>query len=628
MNDGFLRVAAVTPHVTPGDIKRNTAEILAYINHLAEREVNLAVFPELSLTGYNCGDMFLHPTLVDAASVSLKKILAETAAIPMLIFVGLPVILSGKLYNAAAACYKGTVKSVTLKRHIPNYNEFYEKRYFNPGTDAETELATSALIKLTSGGVNTTSDAVCGAEICEDLWLPNPPSNALCSAGATVICNLSASNAVIGKDIYRRELVKMQSAKTISAYIYANAGRGESTTDCVYDGQSFIAENGVILAESEPFSEGFIIADIDVTRLNTERMRMSTFDVKATGFPVVELGMEKRDKKIIMRDFPKYPFVPADNALLNKRLEYIIKMQAHALCKRLSSIGTKTAVIGLSGGLDSTLAFLVTVKAFDILGISNSGIIAVTMPCFGTTSRTKSNAEKLAKAFSTDFREIDITEAVKLHFKDIGLSETDRTTAFENVQARERTQILMDIANMTGGIVIGTGDLSELALGFATYNGDHMSMYGVNSGVPKTLVRHLVRFFSETPEIADTPTAAVLRDILATPVSPELLPAKEGVQHTEEIIGPYELHDFFLYYFVRQSFSPEKILRIAVQAWSGDYSPETIKKWLDLFISRFFAMQFKRSCLPDGVKVGSVSLSPRADFRMPSDLSKNFLFME
>ncbi|MDR0986918.1 MAG: NAD(+) synthase [Ruminococcus sp.] len=622
MKDGFLRVAAVSPHVTPGDTGRNAVEILANIDYLVKRGVNLAVFPELSLTGYSCGDMFLHPALAEAAQDSLKKILAKTASFPILFYLGLPVILSGKLYNAAAACYKGTVKSVSLKKHIPNYNEFYEKRYFNPGS--ETEAGTSAFIKLTDGGA--TSDAVCAAEICEDLWLPNPPSNALCEAGATVICNLSASNALIGKDIYRRDLVKMQSAKTISAYIYANAGRGESTTDCVYDGQSFIAENGVILAESEPFIGGAIIADIDISKLNSERMRMSTFRVTETAFPTARLNMEKQKLEPLLRDFPKYPFVPADNNELAKRLEYIVKMQAHALCKRMSSIGTKTAVIGLSGGLDSTLAFLVTVKTFDILNISNSGIIAVTMPCFGTTSRTKSNAEKLAKAFDTDFREIDITEAVKLHFRDIGLPETDRTTAFENVQARERTQILMDIANMTGGIVIGTGDLSELALGFATYNGDHMSMYGVNSGVPKTLVRHLVRYFAETPEIINTPTAAVLRDILDTPVSPELLPASEAAQHTEEIIGPYELHDFFLYYFVRQSFSIEKILRIAVQAWKGVYTPEVIKKWLDLFISRFFSMQFKRSCLPDGVKVGSVSLSPRADFRMPSDISNLFLF--
>ncbi|MDR0974393.1 MAG: NAD(+) synthase [Ruminococcus sp.] len=625
MNDGFLRVAAVSPHVCPGNVKLNTAEIIANIKYLASREVKLAVFPELSITGYNCGDMFLHSKLFDSAAAALKQILKETASLPILFYVGLPVISSGKLYNAAAACYMGTVKSVTLKKHIPNYNEYYEKRYFNPGAEAVTETGTSALIKLTSekSGVNVISDAVCGAEICEDLWLPNPPSNELCEAGATVICNLSASNAVIGKDIYRRDLVKMQSARTISAYIYANAGRGESTSDCVYDGQSFIAENGVILAESEPFMGGSIIADIDVSKLNSERMRMSTFKVTETNFPTVKLNMEKKNYANLLRNFPRYPFVPADNNELAKRLEYIIKMQAHALCKRMSSIGTKTAVIGLSGGLDSTLAFLVTVKAFDILNISNKGIIAVTMPCFGTTSRTKSNAEKLAAAFDTDFREIDITEAVKLHFRDIGLPEDDRTTAFENVQARERTQILMDIANMHGGIVIGTGDLSELALGWSTYNGDHMSMYGVNSGVPKTLVRHLVRYFIKD---SSKEIAAVLEDILATPVSPELLPASEGEQHTEEIIGPYELHDFFLYYFVRQSYSPEKILRIAKQAWKGVYSPEVIKKWLDLFISRFFSMQFKRSCLPDGVKVGSVSLSPRADFRMPSDISKNFLF--
>jgi NAD+ synthase (glutamine-hydrolysing) len=622
MKDGFLRVAAVSPHVIPGNTKFNTSEIIAHIRHLSKAKVAVAVFPELCITGYGCGDMFLHPDLEAAAAESLTRILRETASLDILFYVGLPVIDSGKLFNAAAACYKGAVVSVTLKNHIPNYNEFYEKRYFTSATEAEEGYGSSGLIKLFGGGANTIGDAVVGAEICEDLWMPSPPSGVLAQSGANIICNLSASNAVIGKDIYRRELVKSQSARLISAYIYASAGRGESTSDCVYDGQSFIAENGVILAESEPFKEGSIIADIDVSKLNRERMVMTTFENIKNEMPVINLNMQKNGYEKLFRTFDKHPFIPKDNSELQKRCEYIIKMQSYALVKRLDSIHTSKVVIGLSGGLDSTLALLVAVKAFGILDFDTKGIIAVTMPCFGTTARTKSNAEKLAGSFGTDFREIDITEAVKIHFRDIGLSETDRSTAFENCQARERTQILMDIANMEGGIVLGTGDLSELALGWATYNGDHMSMYGVNSGVPKTLVRHLVGYVKT---ISDPDTAAVLEDILNTPVSPELLPASEGAQNTEEIVGPYELHDFFLYYFVRQGFSPEKILRIAKIAFKGDYEPEIIKKWLKVFIDRFFTMQFKRSCLPEGVKIGSVSLSPRADFRMPADISRAFL---
>jgi NAD+ synthase (glutamine-hydrolysing) len=622
MKDGFLRVAAVSPHVTPGDTRRNTDEIIAHIKHLSKMEVSLAVFPELCITGYGCGDMFLHPDLTAAATDSLTRILHETASLDMLFYVGLPIIKDGKLYNAAAACHKGQVVSVTLKNHIPNYNEFYEKRYFTSASQTEEGFASSALLKLFSNGANTVGEAVAGTEICEDLWMPSPPSGNLAQSGANIICNLSASNAVIGKDIYRRELVKSQSARLICAYIYANANKGESTSDCVYDGQSFIAENGVILAESKPFSEGSIIADIDISRLNRERMVMSTFENIKNEMPVIDLDMQKREYKRLFRRFDKHPFIPADNSELQKRCDYIIKMQSYALVKRLDSIHTEKVVIGLSGGLDSTLALLIAVRAFDILNILNKGIIAVTMPCFGTSKRTKNNAEKLAKAFETDFREIDITEAVKIHFRDIGLSETDRSTAFENVQARERTQVLMDIANMEGGIVLGTGDLSELALGWSTYNGDHMSMYGVNSGVPKTLVRHLVGYVKTTSE---PDTAAVLEDILNTPVSPELLPISEGAQNTEDIVGPYELHDFFLYYFVRQGFSPEKILRIAAAAFRDSYKPEIIKKWLGVFIDRFFAMQFKRSCLPEGVKIGSVSLSPRADFRMPADISRNFL---
>jgi NAD+ synthase (glutamine-hydrolysing) len=634
--DGFIRVSAVTPPVTPGDPVRNADRIIDFIKELDTHTVNIAVFPELCITGYTCGDMFLNSELSFAAIRQLHRIADETAKTDVTAVVGLPVIVSGKLLNAAAVVYHGEILQFTAKKHIPNYNEFYEARYFVGESELDPMFADGALTEISGGEMGEGFRSAMAVEICEDLWMPVPPSCDFCALGATIICNLSASNAVIGKDIYRRDLVKAHSARTVSAYIYANAGPGESTTDCVYDGQSFIAENGVILAESKRFTEGFIIADIDVLRLTTERMRMSTFKTKPTPESKASIVFPKRRLERILRDFPKFPFVPSDDKILAERCEYILDMQAHALAKRLSAIGCKTAVIGLSGGLDSTLALLVTVRAFDILRLPHSGIITITMPCFGTTPRTKSNAEKLGAAFGTDFRTINITAAVKQHFSDIGLPETDRTTAFENVQARERTQILMDTANMSGGIVIGTGDLSELALGFATYNGDHMSMYGVNSGVPKTLVRYLVRFVSNEARISQNEVqqdearqgdnlADVLDDILDTPVSPELLPADEGAQHTESIVGPYELHDFFLYYFVRTGFSPEKILRIACQTWGDVYDRKTIKKWLAVFIKRFFSQQFKRSCLPDGVKIGSVSLSPRADFRMPSDMSSAFL---
>jgi NAD+ synthase (glutamine-hydrolysing) len=624
--DGFLRVSAVTPPVTPGDPRKNADHIIGYIKELSRKRVNVAVFPELCITGYTCGDMFLNPELTLSAIEELKRIAKETYLTDVCFVVGLPFVVSGKLMNVAAVIYHGDIVSFTAKKHIPNYNEFYEARYFTGETAIEPAFTGGAITRLQGGEIGMDFSSALAVEICEDLWMTTPPSGDYAALGAAIICNLSASNAVIGKDIYRRDLVKSQSARTVSAYIYANAGPGESSTDCIYDGQSFIAENGVILAESKRFSEGYIIADIDVKRLMSERMRLSTFEAAAVPDYAADVIFPERPLGKLMRTFPKFPFVPSETAVLKERCEYILEMQAHALARRLSAIRCGRAVIGLSGGLDSTLALLVTVKAFDILDLPHEGIITITMPCFGTTSRTKGNAEALARAYGTNLRIIDITEAVKLHFRDIGLPETDRTTAFENVQARERTQILMDTANMTGGIVVGTGDLSEIALGFATYNGDHMSMYGVNAGVPKTLVRYLVSYICEEARgNNETSAADVLSDILDTPVSPELLPASEGAQNTEAIVGPYELHDFFLYYFVRLSFSPEKILRIAGQTWGDVYTEDELKKWLKLFLKRFFAQQFKRSCMPDGVKIGSVSLSPRADFRMPSDMSPAFL---
>jgi NAD+ synthase (glutamine-hydrolysing) len=630
MKNGFFRVAAVSPKLILGDPRGNAETLSAEAARLSALGVKFAVFPELCFTGYSCGDLFLSKTLINNAAEALHRFINQTKELDIICAVGLPVRQSGKLFNCAVLTAKGTIRGVFVKSNIPNYNEFYEARQFTPWSDdieafilRDLSLSPNKPINITAGNFSYGSFAV-AAELCEDLWVPEPPSGKLAAAGALIIANLSASNAVIGKDIYRRELVRNQSARCVSAYIYANAGNYESTSDCVFDGHCIIAENGVILAESEPFSdETAIIADIDLEHLENERARLSTYPVNKTPAPPSDLRLSESFYEPILRKYPRFPFVPEDTSERANRCQMIIEMQSRALARRLLHTRAETALIGLSGGLDSTLAFIVTARAFDIIGKNRSGILSVTMPCFGTTNRTKNNAHMLAKAYGATLREIDISASVKLHFADIGQDENLHDTTYENCQARERTQVLMDLANKTGGIVIGTGDLSEAALGFSTYNGDHMSMYAVNSGVPKTLVRHLVKYAADVNKSDEI--KSVLYDILDTPVSPELLPPEDGVisQKTEEIVGPYELHDFFLYYFVRCGFSREKILRIAAQAFLNIYPKAVIDKWLEMFIKRFYAAQFKRNCVPDGVKVGSVSLSPRADWRMPSDIFKS-----
>jgi NAD+ synthase (glutamine-hydrolysing) len=625
LKNGFFRVAAVSPKLILGATEQNAAIIADEAKRLCEQGVRLAVFPELALTGYSCGDLFLSKAFTDRAENALHKLINRLRELDIICAVGLPIRQSGKLFNCAVFFAKGIVLNVFIKSHIPNYNEFYEARQFTPRNNnidgfflRDNLMNPNTPISLTAGGLTLSI----GGELCEDLWVTNPPSTGLAENGAFILCNLSASNAIIGKSEYRRELVRAQSARCVSAYIYANAGNYESTSDCVFDGHSIIAENGVILAESKPFSdETAIIADLDIERLENERARLSTYPANKTAAAPLELRLSEVLYDPILRKFPRCPFVPESVNERDNRCFEIIEMQSRALSRRLSHTHAKTALIGLSGGLDSTLAFIVTARAFDILGKNKSDILAVTMPCFGTTDRTKNNAYALAKAYGATLREIDITASVKRHFEDISHDENFHDTTYENCQARERTQVLMDLANKTGGIVIGTGDLSEAALGFSTYNGDHMSMYAVNAGVPKTLVRHLVKYAADISE--NEKIKSVLYDISDTPVSPELLPPEDGVttQKTEEIVGPYELHDFFLYYFVRCGFSREKISRIAAQAFDGVYSNEVIDKWLELFFKRFFAAQFKRNCVPDGVKVGSVSLSPRADWRMPSDIN-------
>lgn len=629
MKDGFIRVAAATPDIKVADCDYNADRIIELIKQAAEEDASIVVFPELCITGYTCGDLFLQKVLLDGAKNALVKIAKETADCDLLAFVGLPFELDGKLYNCAAALCRGEIISLVPKKNIPNYSEFYEVRHFTPwqGEVCFIQLYGTECLKggmeIPIGDMLFYSDEipelVVGVEICEDLWVPEPPSGGLAMAGATIICNLSASDEIIGKGEYREQLVKSQSARCVCGYIYADAGMGESTQDLIFSGHNIIAENGMLIGESRKFTTGLTFGEIDLHRLIAERRRMNTFYTDNREKMFVEHFYVAPKNLDLKRRFPPMPFVPTNKDDLNSRCEEILTMQATGLATRLRHIGCKTAVIGLSGGLDSTLALIVAVHAFDMLGLDRKGIIAVTMPCFGTTKRTKSNAYYLAEAYGVTLKEIDITAAVSQHFADIGQSKEKLDVTFENGQARERTQVLMDIANKQGGIVIGTGDLSELALGWATYNGDHMSMYGVNASVPKTLVRHLVSYESMNTE--NKRLSEVLADVLDTPVSPELLPPTEGEisQKTEDIVGPYELHDFFLYYMVRCGFPPKKILRIAEQSFAGRFDRDTIKKWLTVFLKRFFSQQFKRSCLPDGPKVGSVTLSPRGDWRMPSD---------
>lgn len=616
--DGFVRVASASPRVKVADCLFNTAEIEKMIFEASENGAAAVVFPELSITGYTCGDLFKERKLLESAKSCLWELIENTKDLNILCAVGLPVATGGALYNCAAVFSRGELLALPAKQNIPNYGEFYEGRYFTPAPengmlkfDGEWYDCKNVLFELGT-------DTVVGVEICEDLWVADPPSTKLAMGGATILLNLSCSDETVGKADYRRDLVRMHSGRLNAAYVYADSGFGESTTDMVFAGHRIICENASLISESELFENGILYGDVDVEKLVQERRRMNTWK-ENNDCVTLETGMMLPDFET-NRVMDPSPFVPKGENDLFARCESILKMQATGLAKRLDHIGCKTAVIGLSGGLDSTLALLVTARAFDMLGYPREGIRSVSMPCFGTTKRTKSNAQCLAEELGVNFSEITISAAVEQHFKDIGHDPEKLDVTFENSQARERTQVLMDIANRFNGIVIGTGDLSELALGWATYNGDHMSMYGVNASIPKTLVRHLVRHVAscESGRLSE-----VLFDILDTPVSPELLPPKDGEisQKTEDLVGPYELHDYFLYYLLRFGFTPGKIYAMALRSFDGTYDAETIKKWLRTFYRRFFTQQFKRSCLPDGPRVGSAALSPRGDWKMPSDAS-------
>ena len=623
MRHGFIKVAAATPDIRVADVDYNKGQIIKQMDEAAEAGAKIIVFPELCITGYTCSDLFLQDILLNSAKKALVKIAEHTKNLDALVFVGVPIAVGGELYNVAAALNHGNILGFTTKSFLPNYGEFYEMRQFRPGPKkAEKILFGGKEIPFGPQLLfveNQMANLIVSAEICEDVWSPVPPSIEAAREGATVIVNCSASDETIGKASYREALISGQSARLISGYIYANAGEGESTTDLVFGGHNLIAENGTILAEAKRFSNGIIYTEFDVQKIANERRKNTTFtETQEHVLPRIPFGLEQTET-ILTRTFPSRPFVPRDDQERAKRCEEILTIQAMGLKKRLAHTHAKSAVVGISGGLDSTLALLVTAKAFDALGLERSGITAGTMPCFGTTDRTYQNACKMSLKVGATLREVRIGDAVMQHFKDIGHDPQDHSVTYENSQARERTQVLMDIANQTGGLVIGTGDMSELALGWATYNGDHMSMYGVNASVPKTLVRHLVHYFADTCE--DSSLKEVLYDVLDTPVSPELLPPKDGeiAQKTEDLVGPYELHDFFLYYFLRMGYEPGKIYRIAKLSFAGEYDDETIYKWLRTFCWRFFSQQFKRSCLPDGPKVGTVALSPRGDWRMPSD---------
>ena len=626
MRDGFIKVAAGTPKIRVADCRYNAEQIFTMMREADKQGVKVLCLPELCLTGYTCGDLFLQDTLLCGAEEGLQTILESTRNLDMVTVLGLPVRCKwdNKLYNCAAVIQSGEILGLVPKTYLPNYGEFYEQRWFASGAGVETSVdLCGETVDMDAAGLfacETVPNLVLGVEICEDLWATEPPSARLARGGATVILNLSASNELVGKSGYRRNLVVGQSGRLVCGYVYADAGEGESTTDLVFTGHNMIAENGALLAERR-FATGLTISEIDVDRLAYERRRMTTFNgQRQADLWRASFSLPLEETRLTRAVSPA-PFVPADAEDRAERCNEILKIAALGLKKRLEHTGARTAVVGLSGGLDSTLAILITAVAMKLLDRPASDIIAVTMPCFGTTDRTRDNAVELAERLGATLKRIDIGSAVKVHFKDIGQSMEDHSVTFENGQARERTQVLMDIANQNGGLVIGTGDLSELALGWATYNGDHMSMYGVNAGIPKTLVRHLVAFVSDDKGSEDPRLSAVLDDILDTPVSPELLPAIEGKisQKTEDLVGPYELHDFFLYYAIRWGFPPRKVFRLAEHALGRTYDRATILKWLNSFYRRFFTQQFKRSCLPDGPKVGSVTLSPRGDWRMPSD---------
>ena len=631
MNQGFVKVGSVTPNVRVADCEYNAKEIIRVLRVCERKKVKIVVFPELCVTGYTCGDLFLQSTLLESAKSALGKIIKATEQMELLALIGIPVMVNGKLYNAAAVVQKGELLGIVTKKHIPNYVEFYEARYFAIGSD-ETTYATFYLGDKVFEDVpvgtkilfqcENMPELVLGVDICEDVWVTIPPSSYHALVGATVIANLSASDEITGKDVYRRDLICGQSARAVCGYIYADAGEGESSTDLVFAGHNLIVENGIVLKESKRFKNELIISELDIERILSERRKMNTFlckDPMEEGYDVIAFHYDEIDKTNLTRKFAKLPFIPEKEEDRKRCFEEILEIQAMALKKRLSHTNCANAVIGISGGLDSTLALLVTVKAFDMLKLSREDIIAVTMPCFGTSDRTYQNALTLVGELGVTLKEINIGEAVKLHLEQIGHEAGLHDITYENAQARERTQVLMDLANKYDAMVIGTGDMSELALGWATYNGDHMSMYGVNASIPKTMVRHLVKYYAEISK--NKVLKKVLIDVIDTPVSPELLPLEEGViaQKTEDIVGPYELHDFFLYYIIRYGFSPAKVFRLAVMTFEEEYNKKTIYHWLYTFYKRFFSQQFKRSCLPDGPKVGSVSLSPRGDWRMPSD---------
>ena len=624
MKDGFIKVAAGTPSIRVADCRYNAEQCFTLMREAGRQGVRVLVLPELCLTGYTCGDLFLQPTLLRGAEAALSTVLEATRSLDMVTALGLPVAYGNKLYNCAAVIHRGTLLALIPKTYLPNYGEFYEQRWFSSAPPAGGSL------RLCGQWVSFNPccvfqcrdypDFSIGVELCEDLWAADPPSRALAANGATILLNLSASDEVVGKSDYRRQLVTGQSARLVCGYVYADAGEGESSTDMVFAGHNLIAENGVLLAERR-FSTGLTVSELDVQRLAGERRRLTTFPSGA-GLPhaCITFDMELSDTALTRYVSPT-PFVPEDAGDRAARCKEILLIAAMGLKKRLEHTGAKTAVVGLSGGLDSTLAVLITMIAMKLLDRPTGDVVAVTMPAFGTTDRTRDNAVELAERLGATLKRIDISNSVRSHFADIGQSMDCHDVTYENGQARERTQVLMDIANQTGGIVVGTGDLSELALGWATYNGDHMSMYGVNASIPKTLVRHLVRYVSRDKAGEDERLSLVLADILATPVSPELLPAVGGEisQRTEDLVGPYDLHDFYLYYAIRWAFPPRKVLRLAEHAFAARYPRATLLNWLKIFYRRFFSQQFKRSCLPDGPKVGSVTLSPRGDWRMPSD---------
>ena len=623
MKNGFVKVAAATPDIRVADVEFNTQNIINAMEEAQKNGAKILVFPELCVTGYTCSDLFDHSVLLKASRKALLEVAENTNDKDMLVFVGAPLEVNGKLYNVAAAMNQGEIIGFTTKTFLPNYGEFYEMRQFTPGPQIVREITFEGK-KIPFGPqilfqAEGMEELVVAAEICEDVWSPIPPSIQAALEGATVIVNCSASDETIGKDTYRRALISGQSARLISGYIYANAGEGESTTDLVFGGHNIIAENGTVLKESSRYVNEIIYSELDLQRITGERRKNTTFQPLDEETLVRVPFTVEETKTFLTRTFPKKPFVPSDEQTRAQRCEEILTIQAMGLKKRLAHTNARTAVVGISGGLDSTLALLVTARAFDMLGRDKKDIIAVTMPCFGTTDRTYQNACEMSKKVGATLIEVPIADAVNVHFRDIGHDPEDHSVTYENCQARERTQVLMDIANKTWGMVIGTGDLSELALGWATYNGDHMSMYGVNASVPKTLVRHLVKYAAD--DTKDEALKNVLYDVLDTPVSPELLPPKDGdiAQKTEDLVGPYELHDFFLYFMLRFGYEPSKIFRIACMTFDGEYDKETIFKWLETFCRRFFSQQFKRSCLPDGPKVGTVALSPRGDWRMPSD---------